>query len=163
MDEIEAHTLFVQWSEAHYKRGVFFDADFAPDDEANDWVEALVVGAVAAMTNAGTCLTFAGTKVWGGKVYAVLNGDEVMIRDVESAAADEAIPELFGHLDQIAAAQGQPERWNIFYDGDPAGMAYFVAPAELVASAELDVRDLDVGATWFRVTKTPDGYTLSPK
>lgn len=163
MDEIEAHTLFGQWSEDHRSRGVFFDADFAPDDEALEWVEALVAGALAAMVDAGTQVVLAETGLRDGRVYMVLNGEEVVVRDIEGAAADEALPGLFGCLDQIAAAQVRPERWNVYYDGDPSGMAYFVAPEELVTSTGMDVRDLDVGITWYRVARTPEGFALSAK
>lgn len=161
MDEIEAHTLFGQWSEDRRARGVFIDADFAPDDEAIEWVDALFVGALAAMAEAGVRVGQTELQARSGRIYAILGGEEILVRDIDSGAADTAIPRLLGHLDEIAAARERRERWNVFYEGDPAGMAYFVAPEELFTSTGMDVRDLDVGITWFRVARTPEGFALS--
>ena len=57
MDEALAHKLFGDWSEDHWHLAVFINADFAPDDEAEAWVEELLAGALAAMANAGLAVT----------------------------------------------------------------------------------------------------------
>jgi hypothetical protein len=75
-----------------------------------------------------------------------------MIRDIDNESADLAVEHLFGRLDVIATAQGRRERWNIWYTGDPVGAAFFVTSEELITSAGIDVRDLNTGEHWFRVS-----------
>lgn len=152
MDEMRAHQLFGEWSEDQWHRAVFVNADFAPDEEAREWVEELLAGALAAMSQAGVDVARAPLRAEDGKVYVVLDGRELMIRDVDSESADLAVQHLFGRLDAIATARARRERWNIWYTGDPVGAAFFVTPEELITSAGIDVRDLNTGEHWFRVS-----------
>lgn len=153
MDEALAHKLFGDWSEDHWHLAVFINADFAPDDEAEAWVEELLAGALAAMANAGLAVTRTPLRTDDGKIFVTLDGQELMARDLDNESADLAVEHLFGRLDAIAAAQDRRERWNLWYTGDPVGAAFFVTPEELITSAGIDVRDLNTGEYWFRVSE----------
>lgn len=152
MDEMRAHQLFGEWGEDHWHRAVFVNADFAPDDEAQQWVEELLTGALAAMSQAGVAVTRSPLCMADDRIYVTLDGRELMARDLDNESADLAVYHVFGRLDEIAAARGHRERWNIWYTGDPVGAAFFVTSEELITSAGIDVRELNTGEHWFRVS-----------
>ncbi len=152
MDEMVAHRIFADWSAEHWSRAVLVDADFAPDDEAEQWVEDLLTGALAAMANAGVEVARTSLRSVDGKIFVALDRHELMARDIDNESADLAVYNIFSRLDAIAACRGRRERWHLWYTGDPAGAAFFVGTEELTTAAGIDVRELNTGETWFRVS-----------
>lgn len=152
MTEKTASQLFTEWNTQHWHRAVVVNADFAPDDEAKDWVETLLTGALAALADAGINVDRSPLRVDDGKIYLTLDGQELMARDLDNESADLAVYNVFGRLDAVAAAHGHHGRWHIWYTGDPVGAAFFVTANDLITSAGIDVRDLNTSEYWFRVS-----------
>ncbi|SHX67341.1 Uncharacterised protein [Mycobacteroides abscessus subsp. abscessus] len=152
MDEALAYKLFGDWSSEHQARGVYIEGDYAPEDEAEEWVEALVGGMVAAMADAGFTVPRGPIRVHDGKVYIELDGDDFMARDIdgEGDRAPASLERILSRFATIAARRGCAQRWFYWYTGDPTGMAYFVTPEELITSAGVDVRELNTGERWYQ-------------
>ncbi|MEU9806200.1 hypothetical protein [Mycobacterium sp. NPDC050853] len=151
-DEIAAaYQASSDWQTAHGARGVFINADFAPQEEAQFWVEELLNGMVAAMTDAGVVVESGNVRTVEGKVLATLEGRDFMVRDVEAegSKAPDSLERVLARFARIAADRGCAQRWYYFYDGDPIGMAYFVTPDELKTAAGLDVRELGTAEQWY--------------
>lgn len=151
MDGATDYKHFEEWGTEHWHLAVFVNADFAPDDEAEEWVEKVVTGALTAMANAGIAVTRTPLRADDGKIYVTLDGVELMARDLDNESADLAVYNIFGRLDAIAATRGHRGRWHIWYTGDPVGAAFFVTPEELITPGGVDVRDLRTSEYWFRV------------
>ncbi|WP_255773549.1 hypothetical protein [Mycobacteroides abscessus] len=151
MDEVLAYQLFGYWSNAHQARGVSINGDFAPEEEAQEWAEELIGGMVAATAHAGVVVERGPIRVHDGKVFVELDGDDFMVRDVagEGSRASASLERVLSRFATIAARRGCAQRWFYWYTGDPVGMAYFVAPEELVTSSGVDVRELGTGEQWY--------------
>ncbi|MGH3726493.1 MAG: hypothetical protein ACRDUS_20490 [Mycobacterium sp.] len=80
-----------------------------------------------------------------GKICVTLDGKDLMVRDVDNESADLALEHLFGQLDAIAAAHDRPERWNLWYTGNPVGVTFFVTSEEMIITADVNVRELSTG------------------
>lgn len=150
MEEARIHELFSEWSTEYWGRAVSVDVDYAPDDEAQRWVEELLTGALAAMANAGVEVTYSGLRTVDEKVFVTLGGQDFVARDMAEGSLDAAVTAILGRLDAIAAAQGHRERWYVC--GDPVGSGFFVTPEELITSAGVDVRELDIGEVWYQIS-----------
>lgn len=150
MEEIRAHQLFGEWTTEYWGRAVTVDTDFAPDDEAHKWVGELVSGALAAMTNVGVEVTRSGPRTADEKIFVTLDGQDFVAREMAADSLDVAVTAILGRLDAIAAAQGHRERWYVC--GDPVGSGFFVTPEELITSAGVDVRELDIGEVWYQIS-----------
>ncbi|MBF9349285.1 hypothetical protein BKG80_19035 [Mycobacteroides chelonae] len=152
-DEIAmAYQASSGWQTAHGSRGVFINADFAPEDEAQFWVEELLNGVVAAMADAGVFVELGNVRTVESKVFATLDGRDFMVRDVEAEGgkAPYSLERVLARFARIAADRACTQRWYYFYDGDPVGMAYFVRPDELKTAAGLDVRELGTAEQWYQ-------------
>lgn len=151
-DEIAAaYQASSDWQTVHEARGVFINADFAPEDEAQFWVEELLNGMVAAMADAGVVVEFGNLRTVESRVFATLDGRDFMVRDVEAEGgkAPYSLERVLSRFAGIAADRGCAQRWYYFYDSDPVGMAYFITPAELKTSAGVDVRELGTAEQWY--------------
>lgn len=151
MDGMAAHQLFGDWGNDHQDRGVFINGDFAPQEDAEEWVEELIGGMVAAMAHAGVVVQRGPTRVHNAKVFVELDGDDFMARDIdgEGSRASASLERVLSRFATIAARRGCAQRWFYWYTGDPVGMAYFVTPEELVTSRGVDVRELGTGEQWY--------------
>ncbi|CPR69794.1 hypothetical protein [Mycobacteroides abscessus] len=151
MDEIAVHQLFGDWGTDHQDRGVFINGDFAPQEDAEEWVEELIGGMVAAMAHAGAVVQRGPIRVRDGKVFVELDGDDFLARDIdgEGSRAPASLERILSRFAATAARRGCPQRWLYWYTGDPVGMAYFVTPEELITSAGVDIRELGTGEQWY--------------
>jgi hypothetical protein len=159
----EASALFTEWASAHWIRGLTVNADFAPDDEAEQWIddhrtacpERLVSGALAAMAHAGVKVERGPIMLRENRLYVVIEGQELMARDLIDGSPNLAVSYIFGRLDEISAGHGRNERWRAWYTGDPVGAAFFVTPDQLITSAKIDVRQLNTGGSdWWDTFST---------
>lgn len=151
LDEALAHKLFGDWNTDHQARGVFVNGDHAPPEEAEQWVEELIGGMVAAMADAGVAVPRGPIRLHDGKVFVELDGDDFMARDIdgEGDRAPVSLERTLSRFATIVARRGSEERWYFWYTGDPVGMAYFVTSEELITSAAIDVRELGTGEYWY--------------
>ncbi|WP_066897698.1 hypothetical protein [Mycolicibacterium houstonense] len=151
MNEVLAYQLFGEWSNRHQARGASIEGDYAPEDEAEEWVEKLIGGMVAAMADAGVAVPRGPIRVHGAKVFVELDGDDFMARDIdgEGSRAPASLERILSRFATIAAQRSCAQRWYYWYTGDPTGMAYFVTPEELITSAGIDVRELNTGEQWY--------------
>lgn len=151
-DEIaRAYEVSADWQMDHQARGVFINGDHAPSDEAEQWVEALIGGMVAAMADAGTDVTCGPVRIRRGKIFVKLDGQDFMARDIddEGDGAPASLERTLSRFAGIAEKRGCAERWYYWYTGDPVGMAYFVTPKELITPSGVDVRELGTGDQWY--------------
>lgn len=150
MDEMTAYEVFSDWMDDYQARGVFINGDFAPQEEAEGWVEKLIGGMVAAMADAGVVVPHGPVLVRDEVVFVEFDGDEFMVRDIdaEGSRAPVSLERTLSRFATIAARRGCAQRWYYWYDGDPAGMAYFLTPEELIASEGVDVRELNTDGRW---------------
>lgn len=146
-----AYELSADWQLNHQRREVFINGDYAPADEAEQWVEELISGMVAAMADAGVDVARSPVRVQDGKVFVKLDGKNFMVRDIdgEGDRAPASLERALSRFAAIAEKRGCAERWYYWYTGDPVGMAYFVTPKELITPGGVDVRDLGTGDQWF--------------
>jgi len=151
----EASALFTEWASEHWIRALTVNADFAPDDEAEQWIEELLAGALAAMDHAGIKVARGPIMLRNNKFYVPIEGQELMARDLIDGSPNLAVSSIFGRLDEVAAARGRNERWYAWYFGDPVGAAFFVTPDQLITSARVDVRQLTTGGSEWWDTFSP--------
>ncbi len=154
-DEIaRAYELSAEWQMNHQARGVFINGDHAPEDEAEQWVEDLVWGMVAAMADAGVDVPRGPVRIRDGKASVKLDGKDFMARDIdgEGDRAPASLERALSRFAAIAEKRGCAERWYYWYTGDPVGMAYFVTPKELITPGGVDVRELGTGDQWYEAT-----------
>lgn len=146
-----AYEALTDWMTAHQSRGAFFNGDFAPEEDAEDWVEELVSGMVAAMADAGEDVRRGPVRTAGTQIFVKLAGEDFMARDVgaEGSRAPHSVERILARFARVATDRGCAQRWYYFYEGDPAGVAYFVTPDELKTSAGVDVRDLHTAEQWY--------------
>ncbi|AMD54556.1 hypothetical protein [Mycolicibacterium fortuitum] len=83
------------------------------------------------------------------KIYIALDGQEILARDINDDCLD-AVHAVLGRLEEITAERGRRERWYVC--GAPVGCAFFVTPEELVTSAGVDVRQLNIGEHWYQIS-----------
>lgn len=150
MDEMRAHQVFGEWGETLWHRGVYLDGDFAPEDQAEQWVEELVSKALTAMADAGVEVSRGPVRVVGDQLIVELDGVDLVARDLRDGHASLSIEVILSRLDAIAADRGAAARWHFWYTGDPVGAGFFVTEQEMVTTAGVDVRELDVGVKWYR-------------
>ncbi|MBN7571230.1 hypothetical protein [Mycobacteroides abscessus] len=150
-DVAAAYQTLTDWMNDHRSRGVFINADFAPAEEAEQWVEELVVGMVAAMADAGEVVSHGRIRTTSDRVVVELDGADFMARDIDGDGSkpQESVERLLARFARIAADRGCAQRWFYWYDGDPVGMAYFVTSAELKTLAGVDVRELGTAEQWY--------------
>lgn len=146
-----AYEISADWQLNHQHREVFINGDQAPADEAEQWVEDLISGMVAAMTDAGIDVTRGPVRIRRGKIFVKLDGQDLMARDINDEAdrAPASLDRILSRFAAIAAQRGCAERWYYWYTGEPVGMAYFVTPKELITPGGVDVRDLGTGDQWY--------------
>ncbi|OLT77613.1 hypothetical protein BKG58_22145 [Mycobacteroides abscessus subsp. abscessus] len=146
-----AYELSADWQLNHQGREVFINGDHAPADEAEQWVEDLISGMVAAMANAGVDVARGPVPIRDGKVFVKLEGKDFMARDIngERDRAPDSLERVLSRFAAIAEKRGCVERWYYWYTGDPVGMAYFVTPKELITPVGIDVRELGTGDQWY--------------
>lgn len=150
-DVATAYQTLTEWMTDHQGRGVFIIGDFAPAEEAEQWVDELVVGLAAAMADAGELVSHGRARAADDQVFVELDGADFMARDIdaEGSKAQESVERLLARFARIAADRGCAQRWFYWYDGDPVGMAYFITPADLKTSAGIDVRELGTAEQWY--------------
>ncbi|MBE5458379.1 hypothetical protein [Mycobacteroides abscessus] len=153
-DIARAYELSADWQMNHQARGVFINGNHAPEDEAEEWLEDLVGGIVAAMAAAGVEVPRGPVSIQGGKAFVKLNGKNFMARDIggEGDRAPASLERTLSRFAAIAEKRGCAERWYYWYAGDPVGMAYFVTPKELMTPVGIDVRELGTGDQWYEAT-----------
>lgn len=157
MDEVQAHQIFDNWSTTHWHRAVPLNGDFAPEEEAEQWLDELLTKALVAMADAGI-------EVARGPLRLVEDTFWVEIDKIDLAARDLAhgphpsldIEVILARLDDIAADHKSRARWHFWYTGDPVGAGFFVSPEDLITTAGVDVRQLNTGVQWYR----PDPHHL---
>ncbi|SIJ23044.1 Uncharacterised protein [Mycobacteroides abscessus subsp. abscessus] len=146
-----AYELSADWQLNHQHREVFINGDHAPADEADQWVEDLISGMVAAMADAGIEVPRGPVRIQDRKVFVKLDGKNFMARDIDAEAdrAPASLERVLSRFAAVAEKRGCAERWYYWYTGDPVGMAYFVTPKELITPGGVDVRELGTGDQWF--------------
>lgn len=149
MHETTIHELFGDWSNEYWGRAATIDTDYVPDCEAQEWVEKLVTEALAVLANIGIQVTRTSLRTADDKIYIALDGQEILARDINNDCLD-AVHAVLGRLEEIAAERGRCERWYVC--GAPVGSAFFVSPEELITSAGVDVRQLNIGEHWYQIT-----------
>lgn len=150
MDEITAHTISGNWGSEHWHRGVFLLGDYAPSEEAEQWVEELLSGAIGAMADAGVEVSRGPLRVVDDKIFVEIDGADLMARDPIHDHPSLAVEVILGRLDSIAAQRESRARWHFWYTGDPVGAGFFVTPEELITSVGTDVRELGTSEKWYR-------------
>lgn len=149
LDETTIHELFGAWSDEYRGRTVTVDIESVYDYEPQEWVEDLVTNALSVLAKVDILVTRTPLRTADDKIYIALDGQEILARDINDDCLD-AVHAVLGRLEEITAERGRRERWYVC--GAPVGSGFFVTPEELVTSAGVDVRQLNIGEHWYQIS-----------
>lgn len=88
--------------------GVFINGDFAPQEDAEEWVGKLIDGMETAMAHAGVQVQRGPIRVHAGAVFVELDGDDFMARDIDAEGdrASASLERVLPKFATIAARRG---------------------------------------------------------
>ncbi|OMC32322.1 hypothetical protein A5742_16140 [Mycolicibacterium fortuitum] len=132
--------------------GTIYTLNDLDDGSVLIFLEELVTEALSVLAKVGIPVTRTPLRTADDKIYIALDGQEILARDINDDCLD-AVHAVLGRLEEITAERGRRERWYVC--GAPVGSAFFVTPEELVTSARVDVRQLNIGEQWYQISSHP--------